>query len=330
MWSSIERDAVMMDLLIDAKARSRDTKLTKYPFSTPDLVDVVNDCIVLNQNKQFMRTYSAGQVTVYIRDICLFNEAEPYAVFLLALSDKRRPDDVLSNPQKNARRDIPKTESEGNEYSCHIVIRLTPTKKAGHRYRLAYEVAPLIASIYINRFIRFVFKEVSILKGYSRPHPSGKKANQNDADEQVYIRLNTNLHAVPSQELINDLKNGTLGNIELSREGDPVKAWDDNQYTTEKKSVVVLKPSQKAIGDKISDVVDSLCASAKKKNYTIATIHWKTNDGRGTSAKFDCDSASPLDQRYIRRHTFSLSKPLPASCAAIDVPFSKSLIAWLK
>lgn len=329
MYSKVERDGYMMELVLSAKARSRAKDLATFPFTPPPLATLAADCVKLfkTATHPILRSYKSGDVTVYLRDASILPvNGSDYLFLLLAISDKRRPDEVLSDPLMAARRVISKNTNEGSEYSCHAAIRLTPNKKGGNHYRAAFEAVPSFGVYFVNSYLHHLFKLVSVVNGYSRPDPSGAmKANKK---QLVNISAVAALNAVPSEELLRDLRLGHMGEIELSREEDGVAGFDQTQFTTKKKSTLVLVPTTVGLSNKVMDFVKTVCQTGGQKNFSVAKFSFTGNTGKQSSVKFDCNTSSVLTDRYIKRKTFSLSNPLPSSCDALDSAFCDELAVW--
>jgi len=329
MYSKVERDGYMMELVLSAKARSRAKELIKFQFTPPSMASLAADCVKTFESSShpILRSYKNGDVTVYLRDasIRLVNGKE-YLFLLLAISDKRRPDEVLSDPLMAARRVIEKNTNEGSEYSCHAAIRLAPNKKGGNHYRAAFEAVPSFGVYFVNSYLHYLFKLVSFSNGYSRPDPSG--AVKDGKNQTVNITAVVALNAVPSEELLRDLRLGHMGEIELSREEDGVAGFDQNQYTKKRKSTLILVPTKVGLSNKVMDFVDTVCKTGGKQNFSVAKFSFTGNTGKQSSVKFDCNTSSVLTDRYIKRKTFSLLNPLPSSCDALDSVFCNELAAW--
>lgn len=323
MWSATERDALQMELRVEYRSRRRTVPSGVLP--APDFKACAED--FSNIEDRFLKQYQAGKAVVYVADKALNNVGRnTFLTILIAISDKRRPDHVLTNPIAEQRRQIEKNDGEGNEHSCHVVINLTPTMEGGHCYKAAFEQVPLFSSQYVNRFIRHVFKQVTMTRPRTVPNPAGVR--ENGEFEPVPVALKTEFRAVPSEELLNDLKNGVISQIELSREEAGLQKFDEGAYTVDKRSTLLLEPAKNRQMPPISDVIASVCKTASKKEFTTARVRWRAG-GQSHTAKFDCDTASIADNRYIKRHTFVLEAPLPASCDKIDAHLARLMMAWI-
>jgi len=329
MYSKVERDSQMMELVLSAKARSRTKYLANFSFTPPSMAILASDCVKLFDAAKHpvLRNYKKGEVTVYLRDVNISTvNGCDYLFLLLAISDKRRPDEVLSDPAADARRLIAKTGNEGSEYSCHIAIRTTPNKKGGNHYRAAFESVPSFGVYFVSSFLHHLFKLVSVAHGYSRPDPSG--AMTANAKQMVNIAVAVALNAVPSEELLRDLRFGHMGEIELSREEEGVTGFDQSQFTKRKKSTLVLVPTSVGLSNKVMDLVNAVCQTGGKKDFSIAKFSFTGSTGQQASVKFDCNTSSVLTDRYIKRKTFVFANPLPSSCDVLHQEFCNELAMW--
>ena len=323
MWSATERDVLQMELRVHYKSRRRG--VPSEGLDAPDFGACARDLIAMNA--KFLRSYQGGNAVVYLADKNIDQVGRrTYLTLLLAISDKRRPDHVLTNPLADQRRQIEKNDGEGNEHSCHIVISLDPVAAGGNCYRAAFEQVPLFSPQYVHRFVRHVFTEVTMKNPRTVPHPAGVR--KDGEFEQIPVALKTEFHAVPSTELLRDLENGVLGGIELSREEPGLRKFDDKAFTVDKRSTLLLEPADRRQAPRMMDVIKSVCATANKKSFTTAKVIWKANGNQHT-ARFDCDTASIAESRYIKRHTIVLEAALPASCDKIDAHLARSMMAWI-
>lgn len=323
MWSSTERDLLQMELRVDYKSRRKGVPDEGLP--APEFSLYARDLISMED--KFLRGYQGSTVTVYLKDKEIYRVGgSDYLALLLAISDKRRPDHVLTNPKEDSRREIPKDTGEGNDHSCHVVICLTPSLPGGHGYRAAIEQVPLFSPQYVHRFVRHVFKFVSMSNPRTIPHSAGVR--KEGKFEEIPVSLKTEFRAVPSAELVRDLQNGVLAAIELRREERGRTRFDEGQFTVDKRSTLIVEPADRRNPPPIMDVIKSVCATAGERHFETATVRWKV-DGRPFSAKFDCDTAAVAENRYIKRLTVDLKDPLPASCVKIDAHLARSMISWI-
>lgn len=335
MYSRDERDASMMELVVNVRARSRSKELATFPFTPPTMELLANDCVdfQLNAKRPLVRTYKKGKVATYLLDAKIQTvSGKVYLFLLLAISDQRRPDEVLSDPLANEpavpRRIIEKNNGEGSEHSCHIAISIMPREKNGNQYLAAVESIPHVGLYFINSYIRHLFKFISISNRYSRNDPSGEI---NDGKyKTVNVFATTNLNGVPSDDLLRDLKKGVLGEIELSKEESAVKGFDQNEFTVPKKTKLLLTPTGKGLNGKVFDVVKTVCSTGALKKYSVAKFTWTGLEGQRSSAKFDCETNSVLTEKYIKRNTFKLPNPLPSSCEKLDDQFCNLLAYWAR
>lgn len=323
MWSATERDVMQMELGLDFRSRKKEIDHGLLP--KPDLALISRDLCAADFVPE-VRCYKGGMVRVYLADRSIISVGgNDYLVLLLSISDRRRPNHVLSDPEKALRREIQRNGNEGNDHSCHIVIRQSPTMNGGASYRMAVEQVPLFPLDYIGRYLNRMVRDLSFAKNYSVPHPAGVR--ENGVPVMVPVRVAAEQRAVPSDELLRDLKNGVLADIELSREIPGAHGFDEHGYTIDRRSSLVVEP-RGALNVSIPQIIENVFSTARSKAFTIAKVRWKNGD-RTTTARFDCDSGSPLQNRYIKRLSIKLDESLPASCNKIDQHLARRMVAWI-
>ena len=274
-----------------------------------------------------MRLYMGGKTRLYLQSASIVSIGESqFLVCLLAMSDTRRPDQVFTNPVDDERRVLQKLEGEGLDCSCHVVISCNPTQPGSSSYKLAVENVPTFSVSFVARYIRFVFRKLSILRDISVASPTGEMVN--GVPEMVSLIVQSELRGVPSGELLNDLENGVLSEIELVREISAGGGWDEGNYVVEKTNKIIVKPRVATSGAFVMQTLRSACAKGVAQQYSTATIRWKSS-GNQKSAKFSCDDVGLLSDRYIKRESFVLADRLPASCEEINPGFARQLSGWL-
>lgn len=322
MWIATERDVFQMELCAEYRPRVRE--LTNHTFPPPILSDCCN--LILNTEDRFVKSYANGKLKTYLSDKKIKDSnGRKFLVLLISISDQRQPDGVLTVPESNTRREIIKNAGEGSDHSCHVVIEVSPVMQGGRYYRAAIEQVPLFTSTHVNRVVRNIFRKATMDSNLKASDPRGIRVNGEFA--KVSVALMTEFKAVPSDELLRDLKNGVLSGIELSQEVPGKVGFDQSNYTYDRTRKILVAPNP-VVQARIMDVISSVCAAAKARNFDTAKVVWK-NGTKTSSAKFDVDTASVAENRYIRRKSIKLRNPLPASCRKIDDYLAEEMIKWI-
>lgn len=264
---------------------------------------------------------------MYLADAKIsLSKGKKYLSILVAYSDNRHPDGVVSDPKKNKRRTHSKSADEGDEYSCHLVISMHPILSGGRMFYMAFEQIPRFSTIQLERYLKRIFRVLvaESPENYTFPDPG----NTAFVAELIGYRVKLELSAVPSEQLQKDLESGELGHVELVREMPGVKGWDENNFTVDQRRILVLKPTEKALDANIWDFIKGVCKSGASKHYDFATLRWKAGL-RGYTAKFDCATENMLTTRYVKKAEFNFDYRLPASCEKIDPGFESRLIKWI-
>lgn len=326
MWGADERDIYEMEVLIEYKSRQRNVRSDALP--TPNLAAIALDVLADVTASTVVRTYMRDTLRAYIvaKDIRT-KSGKQFLVLLFATSDKRRPDGVVTDPFSASRREDTKHGDEGSDHSCHIVIALDPTLPGGRRYRVAIEHVPHIPFSFVGRYLKAMLLHLSKVKRYTVPHPAGVKVG--GQFKPVPVKVNCEFAFMPSDELVRSLEGGTLGGIELSKERPGNRAFDEGDFTTDKKETLVLKLKKNRVEKaRITDVLGSVFKRAKQESYKTARVSWKTAGG-AHSANFDCETKQPLSKRFVKKETVSLLNRLSASTEKIDDHLSGVMMSWI-
>lgn len=326
MWGSDERDIYEMEVLIEYKSRQRNVPSAALP--APDFAAIAFDLVADVSASTTVRTYMGDTLRAYIvaKDI-RSRSGKNFLVLLFATSDTRRPDGVVTDPFSASRREDTKRGKEGSDHSCHIVIALDPTSPGGKRYRVAVEHVPHIPFSFVGRYLKAMLLHLSKDKGYTVQDPAGVKvAGQ---FKPVPVKLNCEFAFMPSDELVRSLESGTLGGIELSKEMPGNRAFDEGNFTTDKKEKLVLELKKSKVEKAaIVDVIRSVFKSAEEKSYKTARVSWKTAGGMH-SAEFDCQTQQPLSKRFMKKETVKLLNRMAASSEKIDDHLSGVMMSWI-
>jgi hypothetical protein len=327
-WYANQREALMMNISMKAKARSRKFKGVEFP--APGVAQVGEELVqARDEGLIFHKKYHAGQMEIYLQDVSIFEVAgKKYLALLLCLSDKRRPDQVLTDVDGNSRRVFTREDGEGLDHSMHLVISADETLAGSATYRLAVESVPNFSISLAARFIQYLVRKLSTRKDvvFSAHAPNG--AMQDNVPVEVPLSLASEVRGVPSDELLQDIENGELSEIELVREVQVPGGWDQGNFVREKKYKLSLKPVLKTEGNVIMQALKSTCARAVAENFETATLRWKIDD-QVKSARFSCEDAGLLSERYIKSASFDLVESLPGSCETVSATFSRQLAGWV-
>jgi hypothetical protein len=326
MWAIDERDIYEMEFLVEYKSRQRGIPSAALPV--PNMRSIAQDVLDDVTASATVRTYMGDNLRAYISDKRIREKnGSSFLVLLFATSDKRRPDGVVTDPFSSSRREDRKQGNEGADHSCHIVIALEPRLKGGRRYRVSVEQVPNIPFSLVGRYLKAMLIQLSREKEYKVDDPSGVK--EGGKFKQVKVKLHSEFASVPSDEMVRSLEAGQLGGIELSREMPGIAAFDEKSYTTDKREKLTLALKKTRVENApVLDVLRSVMKSASDKHYKTASVKWKTS-GSTRSAQFDCETAQPIEKRYMKKKTVGLLNRLAASSESIDDHLSEVMMSWI-
>lgn len=325
-WHADQREASMMKISFCSTSRKRGvpSELLPVPDTQQLAIDLEN---LVKKSPDIFQHQTKGGAIMYLRHAQVLKKPQgKYLSMLIAYSDTRHPDGVISNLKNKKRVIASKNKDDGDEYSCHLVISMTPILDGGRMFYMAYEQIPRFGGIQLERYLKRIFRTVvnNEQNNYHFPDPE----DTSSTGKTVRYSVKVELSAVPSDQLIKDLENGEIGRIELIREAPGSKKWDEKGFTTDKRSILILQPTEKAYKTNVMSFIEEICKSGARKKYDTATLRWK-HERKGYTAKFDCSSENILSTRYIKKAEFNFDYRLPASSDKIDPGFESRLIKWI-
>lgn len=234
-------------------------------------------------------------------------------IILLNKTDKTLSDPTFCTPETKARRTIAKDTSEGQEFSCHIVIRPsdTPSQPALALIEQSNGIPPMV----IQRFFNYLMNVAKKLHpgDFKFDHPDGSVDAKGNL-RKYSARYMFELYGHPSNEFISDIQHGSLQGIELITERHKQQNWDQHGYFQESRKVVMLKPGKIGTIANIADSIRSVVSSTQNQ-YEKARIKFTTRNGLNRSITLDSGSfgVTGTDQYVKKAKIFGFDGPLQGS-----------------
>lgn len=239
------------------------------------------------------RTYPRGRERFYISD---WNWDGAQLSILINRSDQGIADPIFSDPENKTRREIPKADGEGQDYSSHVIIRFGSDKATAV---VLCEQCVGITSLAIGKLLRHVLKKAKKLSpnDFRQKHVDGSldaKGQPRMVSLAHYFDLIGHLDA----SLKDDLNNGQISGIELITEREKQTEFDDDGFFREKQKIVSLGVST---GSLIQDKFESTIGLFKKHEdkYERARIRFKSPSGAWRTINWT--KAEGFEQSYVRK-----------------------------
>lgn len=217
---------------------------------------------------------------------------------LVSKSDKSMSDPVFTIPREGRRRTAEKEEQEGQDFSVHVVIKLSDN-----------DIDPALAIIeycsglgifVVQRLLNQVLVDAKKIlpADFEQFHPDGS-VDEKGKSKKLNVAFKCAFQGHVSDELKDDLNKGKIQSIELITDKDQYTAFDEDGYIKEKCKTVVLtlKDEEHPLKDKYDRIVKVF--KSKKDDYGRAKIKFKSPEGIDRTV--DMDTEEGVAQAYVKK-----------------------------
>lgn len=150
---------------------------------------------------------------------------------------------------------------------------------------------------------------------FCSPHKSGK-IGRDKKPKLVCFRPMFEFLGFPSDQLINDLEDGTLKDVVLI-DISVKTSMGSHSWLQEQETAITLKPASTVPG-KVWDSILSVTKSRVAQGFTKARIRFRSPDNQQHTIDFDPDSGSLLNEEYVKSIRLkAISPPLDESADAL-------------
>jgi hypothetical protein len=186
------------------------------------------------------------------------------------------------------------TESVG--YSAHLVISLAGDV-GGHR--AVFEQMPRVSSTLVSSALeRIISRSVASNPKYVF-EASIKKGKKIFKTTKPY-RPSLTINRIPSERLTEDLQQGELSRITLTRQREFYTGPGSRDIITKQEEKIVIG-MRRAEPSKVSEIIRSIIQHAKSKTYSSIQFHLEKLPGNATNnPTIAIDDHDALEQLYVR------------------------------
>jgi hypothetical protein len=282
-----ERVILHYDLKMVASSRT---------FESPSVLSIRRAFRLLELIPEELRATkrARGSQTFYLSDI---EVTDTYAKILFNKSDKNIPDPVFSVPSKKTRRTAAKQVEEGQDFACHILVKIPPPGQLVGL--MLVEQAPGLSTPFVvmmlNRLLRLASRYSP--RDFVQVHPDGSLGP--DGKPRTYnVRHRFEAMGQLAETFEADLNRGQLKGIELTT--NKLQAgFDQSGYLKEEKEVLFLKPSLSV--QRPRDLARHVSAMLKgQSDYSSARIKFEPPDG-GRAQNVLIDATTGVAEKYVKR-----------------------------
>jgi len=249
-------------------------------------------------------------------------------VLLLNRGDPDAADPSFLDPEKNTVEYVPPGEGQVQGWSAHLTIAIKPG--ADGRHRACFERMSNVSATLAQRYLETLIDQAT--QGnpeytYSKTVKKGKKFV--DEDREYKIRLGVN--KVPSEKILEDIKNSELGGIKLIRKN--VKYAGVNVPNVVKEITETLRISTKNVEPAtLMSYISDVQKWGKEEGYDEIQFDVRNLPGGGSaSPRFSLEIADAMDTLYSRSQRITGFKAFLKTCyAEIDPEISGKMLGLMK
>ena len=246
-----------------------------------------------NDPSRFSKTYSNGKEWLYIAKA---QKEHGNLYLLLHQADKDGADPAFINVTNHQIRQEEKHTDEGNGFSAHVAISLTPNHggNAFNRYTMLVEVVPGLSRARLRSFLNFCFSDLV------------QTDNKDEAGKNIRYRPNIDVYRDSAENLKQRLENGILSEVQFIEETET--GLDDFTKSQKKKLVFSVKNTDRLNVDVLKWIKGKI---SENEGYDKLLITTKDSNGKIESEAaenfYGQDVAEIL---FSRHHKVSLSSPV--------------------
>lgn len=242
------------------------------------------------------------------------DEDDQTATLLIRRSDKRSPEYGYSDTLDGTLRVLEKGANEGGDAAAHLIVSLKPSEP--NTYIAVLEgVAGLnhrnVISL-LNNLLSAYYKAHP--KAFTFPDPAGAKTKDGEIRQHEFKPRFAMIGHI-SDQLKQDLENGTIGDIEL-KTSELHSTVGNDPFLTKKGFKLTVSVSPDIPRDNLLNRIVAALQS-KRATYDRAKIHFKDPTGHSKSIEIDVGTGA-IEQSYVQaKRIAAIFPPLRMTTDAI-------------
>lgn len=244
---------------------------------------------------------------------------EKYAVLLFRLIDKDAIDIAYEDFENGGIEPHPKSPTQGNRVTAHLIIRLKPSLKSGKkRYSALLEETSGLGAGSVE----------SILNSLAGRFGQGNYKDSSGKEATYRCKIEVKPKVVGS--IRDELTNGVLKGFTLVHSFAPTQGNDENLYIEEKKKRLEVSVVGAGLGDKIDEVWEVVRKKANKEDYELVKASYENADGRISSVDMLTRRADALEDLVTKKKKITLQSDANYDQSGISPEIEKQMIATLE
>lgn len=231
---------------------------------------------------------------VRLVDVCLTSDKK-YAVFLFRLIDKDAIDVTYEDFKNGTLEPHPKSETQGNRVTAHLLIRLKPQHTGGRkRYPALLEETTGLGAGRVE----------DVLNSLAHKFGRGNYKNASGKEDTYTCKIEVRPKVVGT--IRDELKRGVLKGFTLVHSFAPQQINDETIHIEDRKKRLEVAVVGANVRDKIDDVWKVVRAKANKEEYELVKASYENTDGRVTSVDMEARRADALEELVTKTKKIEL------------------------
>lgn len=283
-----ERMVFFYDMDISASSRT---------FEAPKPISVRKAFELMGLVPLEQKIKKMDKATLYISNWEL-DQANDIIKILINKSDQDTADPIYSDLNTKQRRVISKEKDEGQDFSVHIIVKLSKEEKSPATVLVEY--CSGLGFSNITKLLNTILKKSKDYSpnDFTQNHPDGS-TDRHGNQRKYNVSFKFNIEGHISEELKNDLNKGKIQSVELITDVKRENNFDEEGRFIKKTESVTLKTKNEDynFGDKIQRIVDIF--KNEENKYDKAKVKFKTESGISRTFDICCNEAHNFI--YVRK-----------------------------
>jgi hypothetical protein len=243
---------------------------------------------------------------IYVADI----KSDPNSktvTFLFSRGDPTATNPAFLKADGATVRNVEPESDEALGYSAHLVVSLDETKKS---HRACFEKMPSVStSIVLSALDTIIARAVQGNDQYTykkkiKISKGKKKAAEYKEETRPYFP-SIDIERVPSENLLNDIENGVLSEIRLTKKFDFYSGPGADDRVTRQEQIVKISVSGGTV-DQIKNFVSGVIDRAKSEKFETITFGLEKLPGDQTNhPTIPLDQSDAMEVLYVRAQRIS-------------------------
>lgn len=271
-------------------------------------------------------TQDAAENCIFIADFATSADGKTCHI-LINRGDPDIAHPSFINPTALTVKNVPPGQGEVQGWSAHMVIN--KQADATGNYRAAFERMQNVSSTLVQRYLDALLDHATQGKTEYIYQKSLKKGKKVVVEDRPY-KLRLGINKVPSENLINNVKEGSLNGVTFIRNETEYSGPGDPSVVNSVKHKLVIR-TKKLDKDKAVDYIKDVTQWGKEHNYD--EVQFSVTDLPGdtsASPRFAIEKADAMDTVYSRTHRITgFSKLLETCYQKIEVEIADKMSAEL-